>query len=299
MGYAVYVIVPISILLIVITVILIYHCLTLQNVDSMFDHPLTTPCTDFQFHAISLPKRKSSHFDPLAKRLKTFSMDLHFQEGINGKDLDLNHLPSSHTLAPRYINFFKKNKLERENGLTKTDYRGHLGCTLSHLSIISQFAQSASDTRLVILEDDADPISNFREQFVSLVSLMDQLDPLWDVLILGCSAKYEDHGYHKENDSEPIYGDGIATYGIAKLHYWIGGWAYVIRNPSVAQKIMGFFQPISWHIDIVLAEETRGKRLKTYATLPPIVRHPGRLRISSWDMFQLGDVSKIKTDTNG
>jgi GR25 family glycosyltransferase involved in LPS biosynthesis len=254
------------------------------QVDMTETNQLFVESKDVDFIAIGLKKRKKSHFDLLENDLKKEGISVNFFEGINGKELKL----KDQNLAPRYLHFFENNIKDREAGKTDVDYRGHLGCTLSHLKVIENIQGLT-----VILEDDADIVPNFRKQFQQTLADVTRHDPKWEVLILGCSAKYDDHSYHKMNDLEPIYPGGIV-----KLHYWIGGWAYVIRNKKIATKILTFFNPINWHIDLTIAEQARQGNLNVYGRMPPIVNHPGYLRISSFDLYQYGDPSKIKTDTN-
>ena len=254
------------------------------NIPMMQTNRLFTGSEDVDFIGIGLQKRKTSHFDVLAKKLQKSHITLQYFEGINGKEIKL----QDYNLAPQYLHFFENNIREREAGKTDIDYRGHLGCTLSHLAVISNVERMT-----VIFEDDADLVPDFRVQLEQTLADVTRYDPQWEILVLGFSAKYDDHMYHKLNDVEPIYPGGIV-----KLHYWIGLWAYVIRNKQTAQKILSMFNPMPWHIDLTIADNVRRGKIKAYGRVPPIANHPGWLRLSSWDVYQYGDPSKIKTDTN-
>ena len=236
------------------------------------------------FVGIALPSRRESHWDVLNSRLSEQGIQLSFFEAINGKEIDMTQC----RLGKQYLDFFRNNAKMRKAGKTTVDYRGHLGCTLSHLKIIGQM-----ENMTVIFEDDAEIGPNFRNELQQSLADVSFHDPDWEILVLGCSANYKDHFYHKLNDKEPILKGGIV-----RLHYWIGLWGYVVRSKKVAEKIMKFFDPIPWHIDLGLAEEARLGNIKVFGLIPPIASHPGRLRISSWDLYQSGDPSKIKTDTN-
>lgn len=239
---------------------------------------------DVDFVCISMTHRKASHFESLRKTLAHEKLELAWFQGINGKNLDMNDYP----LQAGYRAFFHKNQREREQGSTQIDYRGHLGCTLSHLNIISQIKNMT-----VILEDDAKLVPNFRQEFQARLAAVTQLDPDWEILLLGFCSKFEYHPQCKRNDHEPIMAGGIA-----RIHYWIGGWGYCIRNAKVAQKIIReFFSPIPWHIDLTLAQNAFDGKLKVYGCLPPIAKHQGLLRLSSWDYHQVGDSTGIKSDT--
>lgn len=244
---------------------------------------LFTDSEQIDFVGIGLENRRKTYFDLLENDLKDNDIKLQYFEAVNGKKLNM----KDYNLAPRYIHFFENNIKERESGKTKKNYKGHLGCTISHLTVIQNIQRMTC-----ILEDDADIVPNFRSRLQHSLAAVTDLDPDWELLVLGFSAKYTDHYYHKLNDVEPI------VNGIAKLHYWIGGWAYIIRNKKVAKKILTFFNQISWHIDITLAEQTRSNNLNTYGVVPSICNHPGFLRQSSFDHNQYGDPSKMKTDTN-
>jgi GR25 family glycosyltransferase involved in LPS biosynthesis len=239
---------------------------------------------DIDFVAISLPTRKKSHFNVLRNDLQKYDISISCFEAFNGKLLKY----EDYYLAPRYIQFFENNKKEREAGKTKTDYRGHFGCAISHLTILKSVRGTTC-----IMEDDADIVPNFKMKLESCLQILDELDSTWELLVLGFSCRYSDHFYHKLNDYEPIYKNTIV-----KLHYWIGGWSWIVKNKEVAEKMLTFFNPINWHVDITIAEQARLGNLNVYGCQESISRHPGLLRASSWDFNQVGNVNKIRTDTN-
>lgn len=245
---------------------------------------LFTGYEDVDFVCISMEHRKEKHFARLETLLKTESIVLTWFKGIDGKLVNL----QDYNLSHRYRLFFENNIREREAGRTKTDYRGHLGCTLSHLGVLSSVRNMT-----VIFEDDAEIVPEFRNRFQSVLGYLSKHDPDWEVLLLGWCCNYKDHFYCKENDSEPVLEGGIV-----KVHYWIGGWAYCVRNQAVAEKILKMFNPMTWHIDLTLAEAARTKQLNVYACMPTLANHAGWLRVSSFDFYQKGDPSFIKSDTN-
>lgn len=239
---------------------------------------------DVDFVCISMEHRKAVHFEKLRNQLANENIELTWFKGINGKELKLDDF----NLTKQYRDFFENNTKQRLEGKTKTDYRGHLGCTVSHLNVIGNI-----ENMTVIFEDDAEVVPQFREKFQGCLAAVTKLDPDWEVLLLGWCCNYKDHYYCKDNDSEPIHEGGIV-----KVHYWIGGWAYCIRNKTVAQKILALFNPMPWHIDLVLAQASKDGKLKVYGCLPTITNHSGWLRISSFDFYQIGDPAYIKSDTN-
>ena len=254
--------------------------LNMNKTNRMFDNSV-----DVDFVCISMQHRKESHFDVLAEKLHNYNIKLTWFQGINGKKVNMDE----YNLSPRYRQFFLDNEKQRRMKFTETDYRGHLGCTLSHLEVISNVEHMT-----VILEDDADPVPNFRDELQHKLAAVNRLDPDWEVLLLGWCCNYKDHPYCKLNDTEPIHEGGIV-----RAHYWIGGWAYLIRSKQVAKKIIAdYFNPLDWHIDLTLAEASRLDQLRVYACMPTIVNHSGWLRISSFDFYQVGDVHLLKSDTN-
>ncbi len=240
---------------------------------------------DVDFVCISMQQRKSVYFERLRKMLADQSITLSWFPGIDGKKVDL----KAYNMTPRYRSFFENNIKEREAGKTKTDYRGHFGCTLSHLGVISNIRNMT-----VIFEDDAEVVPDFRRKFQSALGAVTRIDPDWDVLVLGWCCEYNYHSFCKLNDTEPIQEGGVV-----KVHYWAGGWAYCIRGPRTAEKILKMFNPMSWHIDLTIAEAARTGRLSVYACMPTIANHAGSLRISSFDFVQKGDDKFIRSDTNG
>lgn len=245
---------------------------------------LFTGYEDVDFVCISMEHRKESHFDKLRDTLVGEGIQLTWFQGINGKKLN----PNDYNLTRQYRAFFESNQKDFQAGKTTTDYRGHLGCTVSHLNVISNIQNMT-----VIFEDDAKTVPDFRSKFQAALGAVTRVDPKWEVLLLGWCAKYKDHFYHKLNDHEPIHEGGIT-----KVHYWIGGWAYCIRNKKVAEKILKLFNPLSWHIDLALAEAARSGRLNVYGCMPTLANHQGWLRISTYDFYQIGDATNIKSDTN-
>jgi hypothetical protein len=236
------------------------------------------------FVCISMTHRKHSHFDVIQKKLKKDGLDVQWFKGLNGKRLQLD----DYQLSAKYRTFFENNQKARDKKETTIDYRGHLGCTLSHLGVIASVQNLT-----VILEDDADPVPEFRTRFQNVLAALNQLDPTWELLLLGWCCEYRHHSYHKLLDSQPLHQGGLI-----KVPFWIGGWGYCIRNRQVAQKILGFFEPLDWHIDLTLAEQTRQGKLNTYGCLPALTPHAGKLRVSSFDYTQLGDTRLLKSDSN-
>lgn len=245
---------------------------------------LFTGYEDVDFVCISMEHRKDTHYERLRSQLEVEGIELEWFKGINGKNLN----PDDYNLAPRYRNFFKNNLKEFFAGHTKTDYRGHLGCTVSHLNVISHLKNMT-----VIFEDDAEIVPNFREKFQSVLAALTRHDPTWQLLLLGFCCRYSDHGYCKLNDREPVHEGGLV-----KLHYWIGGWAYCIRDRAAADHILELFNPMPWHIDLTMAEAARKGDLRVYGCIPTLCNHAGWLRSSSWDFWQIGDTKFIKSDTN-
>jgi GR25 family glycosyltransferase involved in LPS biosynthesis len=245
---------------------------------------LFTESEDVDFVGIGIAHRKQTHFALLEQELREQNITVQFFEGINGKEVDMD----DHDLAPRYVKFFEDNRRKREAGETETDYRGHLGCTLSHLAVIGSIERMT-----VIFEDDAVIVPDFRRKLQQAIADTTRIDPAWEVLVLGFSANYKDSAQHKLNDHAVLH-----KCGIVRLKAWIGAWAVLVRNEAAAQRILEFFSPISWHIDIVLAERSAKDELSVYGCVPPLVKHPGLLRMSSWDHDQVGDPKRYNTTTN-
>jgi len=261
-----------------------YHIYEAKNVTEFNTNRMYTGFEDVDFVCISLEHRVATHFDYLQSKLDKEQVKLTLFKGINGKSLNLN----DYVMTPQYKAFFVNNQRELKEGKTKTNWIGHLGCTLSHMEVLANVQKMT-----VILEDDADPQPRFRERFQAAVSSLGKLDPQWELLLIGFCASYNDYHYHKLNDREPVYEGGIA-----RIQAWIGNWGYVVRNRSVAQKILSFNSPLSWHIDLKISEGSREGKLRAYGCIPPLVFHAGSLRISSFDLTTVGDFSRIKSDTN-
>jgi len=258
------------------------HSVDLQlNTNRLF-----TANEDVDFVVISLEKRMSTHFQVIKNDFAKEGIAVTLFQGINGKNLKV----EEYTMTAQYRAFFLNNQKEFAAGKTKTNYMGHLGATLSHLEVLRNVKNMT-----VICEDDIDIHSNFRTKFQDAIAAVTKLDPNWEILLLGYTANYNDYHFHKRNDRYPIYEGGIV-----KIDSWIGGWAYVVRNSQVAQKIVKLLTTpaLSWHCDLRISEENRNGNLNTYACMPTLCDHAGSLRISSWDFTQTGKWATIKSDTN-
>jgi GR25 family glycosyltransferase involved in LPS biosynthesis len=233
--------------------------------------------------SLGMSHRRATHFLPLRQRLQKQQIHVDFRPGIDGKHIPFQDLK----LAPRYLHFFEKNQQQREQKTTTVDYRGHLGCTLAHLCALSEVQHTT-----LVLEDDAVIPHDLYDTWPQRLQEMEALDPTWDVLLLGFCCRYSDHASCKSNDHEPIRGH------IAKINYFFGGWAYVVHDRRAAARLLHSFDPISWHIDLTMAEQAHHQNLRIYGCVPPLINHPGSLRISSFDQECLGLDVPYTTDTN-
>ena len=281
---------PLFILFILLIMFIVVLFLTSSNSESSAHNRRTSPIAphDARFVCISLPIRKDKYFEGLKKDLHEEGLTLDYHQGVNGKEIDFRQYP----LGKLYRAFFEKNEKERNEGMTKTNYTGHLACTLAHLEVIRE----VTDSITVVMEDDILPEPGFRNKFELLVSALNEYDPTWDVLLLGFCCNYKDHPHCRSNDHEPIHPGGFV-----KVHFWIGGWAYAVKNKVSAQKILSEFEPsFPWHIDLTMANMAKEGRLNVYGAMPTIANHAGYLKVSSYAFTQYGDYHKrpIKSDTN-
>jgi GR25 family glycosyltransferase involved in LPS biosynthesis len=248
--------------------------------------------SSMELHAvcISMEHRKASHYEVMRKDFAAEGLPLHLFAGINGKTLNLDDQP----LSPAYREFFDSNARDFKAGKTETNYRGHLGATLSHIAVLRE-AGAREQGMTLVMEDDADIHDEFNRKLTEALKELNNLDPGWEILLLGFSSLYDHYDVHKLNDYSPVYPGGLV-----RVYAWIGAWAYVVRDPFVARKLVSFFNPITWHIDLVLSEQTRNGKLNVYGCMPTIADHAGLLRQSSWDHNQVGKWANgaLKTDTN-
>ena len=127
------------------------HRIELTHTNRLF-----TGYESVDFVGISLDHRKATHFERLKAQLARDQIVLTWFQGIDGKQVRLD----DYNLSRRYRTFFDNNIKEREAGKTQTDYRGHLGCTLSHLGVLASARHMT-----VVLEDDAEVVPQFRTKF--------------------------------------------------------------------------------------------------------------------------------------
>lgn len=250
--------------------------------------------TNLDIVCIGLFKNKKKFFAHVETQLRAESLVVVYNEGIDGKELSLEQCKTQ--ITSKYKQFFIDNQNQIEKKLKQVNYMGHLACSLTHVKILEN---AIHDHYTLILEEDADIQHDFRKRLIHCVDALNKLDEEWDILLLGFSCDYKHHFYHKLNDQEPMHpvnNNGEEQY-IARVHAWIGGWAMLYR-PHVKEWLLPHLTPLNWHIDIAISDLARLGKIKAYGCLPPLVFHPGYLRLSSWDYEQVGNTQFMKTDTN-
>ncbi|EKT54127.1 glycosyltransferase family 25 protein [Providencia burhodogranariea] len=123
----------------------------------------------------------------ISDQLKKFNLDFSFYDAIDFRFTD------ESTVNSYVINDTEYNKPSRP--LTK----GEIGCTLSHLKLISSLKHISSSSNFLILEDDA-IIDKDLAKFISSKKL-NEFD--WDLIILGYSKLKKDE-FKKFYFKEPI-----------------------------------------------------------------------------------------------
>jgi len=199
-----------------------------------------------------------------------------------GKELRANDY-SDAVLHPDFRKHFK----------SKPKHMGHLGCLFSHIGIYRMVVDQRWGMTIV-LEDDAVLDAEFRTQLADRLARVSQVDPNWDLLLLGFSCDYKSYDKCHRND-----GADIQMSFIVPVSYFMGTWGYVIRNEDVAAKLLKHMFPVTWCIDHHLCNMIEKKKLKVYGTLPSLAFHPGKWRMSSWGYECFRPYSKYRSDTNG
>lgn len=161
-------------------------------------------------------------------------------------------------------------------------HRGHLGCALGHLNLVAHAA--ATDARVLVLEDDAVVQPGAGRALDAHLAELDQLDPEWDVLKLGFSCcrdtsdvRCDRNLAHVRPGDVPVTAEHPLT---VRLAYAFGAWAYVINGRRAAHRVQQLL-PLQWAFDLELYRPDSPVRV--YGTLPQLVWHPGRYRVSAWD----------------
>lgn len=239
---------------------------------------------DIHYVAITIPSRKNKLFQRLSSQLAKFQLPLQLHWGVNKNTIDLSKV----NLSPKYRDFFERNEKEFRAGKTKNNYIGHCAATLSHLEVLKNVQGPT-----IIFEDDAEIVPQFPERLHQVLNAVYHHDPDFDILLLGFCCRYSDHADCRLNDQYHVFQEGFA-----QVQFFIGAWGYFVKNQTVAAKILSYFDPIDWHIDLHMAAQIKQNKLKCYACIPTLVNHPGRLRISSFDFEQQGDVLMYQSDTN-
>ena len=141
--------------------------------------------------------------------------------------------------------------------------KGVIGCALSHLELWNRLANDSTHNYYVILEDDIELCSNFKERLEKHCQLFE----LYNVEHLSLGINIENTQMQKELANEKIK---IFKKDVYK--FWNIGWAYIISKKA-CKKIIDFVN----HCSIKCASDNPrlyGDMLVHYHTTQCIVNHP-------------------------
>jgi GR25 family glycosyltransferase involved in LPS biosynthesis len=164
------------------------------------------------------------------------------------------------------------------------NHRGHLGALFSHKEIYFQMIEGQWGMTLIV-EDDVVLSDNFRQDMSDRIAALEKYDPLWEILLLGFSCDVGGCIQCEKNQKHitPV------TKGIVKIGYFIGLWAYIVRDHVVAKRIHNVKH--DWMIDHAM----NNMDLNIYGCIPSIGQHPGSSRISAWDYTHITRRPKGRT----
>ena len=214
--------------------------------------------------------------------------------GVNAKEIGLHQTvkQSPTNLSSEYVQHGETNITEFNSGLTDVLHLGHYGATISHLQLMKRMADSNSKQPMLILEDDVQFVPDFNDRLTKIVNYFNHNHVSWDIMLLGFSCQYDHHVNCTANDHYPV------KHGVTQVKYFFGCWAYMIRDSQAAKRILRLCTPVTWHVDLLLADLAYKGKINVLGCIPTLVNHPGKMRIPSWDWTQHGNDSIYYSDTN-
>lgn len=243
---------------------------------------LVLPQRPWNIECISLPYR-DNQFQHVRKQALKQNLDIHKFPAVQGKLLDLDQF-SDQQLHPKLRKWLIK----------RPDHMGHWGATLSHLGVYQKMVQDQQGLTM-ILEDDVTLCPNFATEVQHHLDKVEQLDPQWDLLLLGFSCDYAaDRKLCSCNDGRKLQKDTLLPIG-----YFIGMWAYMVRDHHTAAKILQQLPPMQSFIDHDMNRLGRKGALKIYGCVPHLAFHPGTIRVSSLGYQHRQPYFGHVSDTNG
>lgn len=236
---------------------------------------------NIQASCISLPYRREKFERVRAMMAKQNIQVQHFL-GVIGR-----HLKPKDYGNPILSPMFRNHLIKTQKHL------GHLGATFSHLGVWRDISDARTKDAWLVLEDDVIVDPDFRTQLADRLARVAQVDPDWDVLLLGFSCDYGSYDKCHMNDGIPRQLESIV-----KVEYFMGLWAYVVNGSSSADKILDSVFPNNWCIDHHLCGLVKNKKINLYGSIPTIGFHPGSVGISSWNYTAVKAYGQYFSDTN-
>jgi GR25 family glycosyltransferase involved in LPS biosynthesis len=170
-------------------------------------------------YIVNLKERK----DRLANTIKEcdkYNLKVVPIEAVEGKKLNIDNL--------KINNIYKGNDMKINE----------IACSLSHIKILKEIADSNEKYPSIIFEDDIKILPEFDKIMKRLKHDRNHID--WDIIILGC--RLANNKYQISDTNIPY---------LKKSGLSLGLWAYMV-NPISARKILDNIYPITHPIDITI-----------------------------------------------
>jgi len=138
---------------------------------------------------------------------------------------------------------------------------GQVACALSHARLLARYAEDASDTWHVTVEDDVEVAEDFAAQVEARLT---SLPPAAEACYL--------HVYDGKED-EVAAQEEVAP-GVRRAHKMFATWAIAYRGRGAA-KVLAHAFPMKRAIDNALSELVESRSIDMYTCFPPLARSAG------------------------
>ena len=139
---------------------------------------------------------------------------------------------------------------------------GAIGCWLSHYTLWKHIIDKKID-RALILEDDAYPVENFNQLYEKYWNAVPQD---WDIVYFGCTNSQEGLLYDLLRFCNFAGKTEKVNDYVLKPGYPLGAFAYLLSYKGAVKLLQsGYFDKMSYHVDLVLPQVYKDSQIKVYA----------------------------------
>ena len=223
-----------------------------QFAENLFDTEVVTYCINLD--------RSKDRLITMERKCTEQKLDFARWPAVDGHAIDMDdHAEFLKHLRPHFVDMPER--------------KGHMGCFLSHLTLLQSFLDNTEKPYCLVLEDDCSFGGlNFRAEVSDVVE--NHLPEDWDILLCGYHIDQEWDGRHRDGNA------GVVQKGrlLHNIIYFAGTHCYLINRRSAKLLLDNLKQP-HWYIDWEISRLAKAGMLQIYGIFPPLVCQPAAFRV--------------------